>query len=79
MQARGIPTAIHYPMPLHRQPVFAHLELREGRYPRAEAAARRVISLPMHAYLSEEHQEQVVQAVRESAGTGEGERVVTRA
>ena len=72
MQARGIPTAVHYPLPLHRQPVFAHLELPEGSYPCAEAAARRVISLPMHAYLTEEQQRQVVTAVRESVGRDEG-------
>ena len=72
MQARGVPTAVHYPMPLHRQPVFAHLGLHEGGFPCAEAAARRVISLPMHPYLTEEQQRKVVQAVRESVEVDEG-------
>jgi UDP-2-acetamido-2-deoxy-ribo-hexuluronate aminotransferase len=58
--------------------VFAHLELPEGSYPCAEAAARRVISLPMHAYLTEEQQRQVVTAVRESVEGDEGVEVVTR-
>ncbi len=50
---KGIPTAIHYPIPLHRQPVFAGLNLSEGSFPVAEAAAKRVLSLPMHPYLED--------------------------
>ena len=69
MKALGVPTAVHYPLALHMQPVFAHLGLREGQYPVSEAAARRVISLPMHPYLTEEQQAEVVAAVRE-AGAG---------
>jgi len=68
MKALGVPTAIHYPIALHLQPVFAHLGLREGRFPVSEAAASRVISLPMHPYLTEEQQVQVVKAVREAVG-----------
>ncbi|TFH32950.1 MAG: DegT/DnrJ/EryC1/StrS family aminotransferase [Deltaproteobacteria bacterium] len=49
----GIPTAIHYPIPLHRQPVFAGLNLPEGSFPVAESAAKRVLSIPMHPYLTE--------------------------
>jgi UDP-2-acetamido-2-deoxy-ribo-hexuluronate aminotransferase len=66
MKALGVPTAVHYPLPLHLQPVFEHLGLREGRYPCSEAAARRVVSLPMHPYLTEEQQGRVVAAVRQS-------------
>jgi len=66
MKSHGVPTAVHYPSPLHLQPALAHLGMREGRYPAAEAAARRVISLPMHPYLTESEQARVVQAVRES-------------
>jgi UDP-2-acetamido-2-deoxy-ribo-hexuluronate aminotransferase len=64
MKAQGIPTAVHYPMPLHLQPVFADLGLKEGAFPVSEAAARRVISLPMHPYLTEAQQTRVVQAMR---------------
>jgi len=67
MKALGVPTAVHYPQALHTQPVFDHLELPEDRYPAAVAAARRVISLPMHPYLTEEQQVRVVAAVREAA------------
>ena len=69
MKALGVPTAVHYPLPLHLQPVFAHLGLREGRFPVSESAARRVISLPMHPYLTEEQQVRVVAAVREAVGS----------
>jgi UDP-2-acetamido-2-deoxy-ribo-hexuluronate aminotransferase len=68
MKALGVPTAIHYPIALHLQPVFAHLGLREGRFPVSESAASRVISLPMHPYLTDEQQVQVVKAVREAVG-----------
>jgi len=54
LREEGIPTAVHYPIPLHLQPVFAGLGLPEGKFPVAESAARRVLSLPMHPYLSEE-------------------------
>jgi UDP-2-acetamido-2-deoxy-ribo-hexuluronate aminotransferase len=66
MKAQGVPTAVHYPLPLHLQPVFAHLGHGEGSFPVSEAAARRVISLPMHPYLSEADQVKVVSALKES-------------
>jgi UDP-2-acetamido-2-deoxy-ribo-hexuluronate aminotransferase len=53
LQEHGIPTAVHYPVPLHRQPVFAGLGLPEGSFPVSESAATRVLSLPMHPYLTE--------------------------
>ena len=64
MQARGIPTAVHYPLPLHLQPVFAGARLPAAGLPVSERAAQRVISLPMHPYLTEEQQVRVVQALR---------------
>jgi len=63
MKARGVPTAVHYPVPLHLQPVFASLKQGAGAFPMAEAAAARVLSLPMHPYLTETQQEQVVEAL----------------
>ncbi|MFZ4856331.1 MAG: DegT/DnrJ/EryC1/StrS family aminotransferase [Desulfuromonadaceae bacterium] len=49
----GVPTAVHYPVPLHLQPVFAGLGHCKGSFPVAESASDRVMSLPMHPYLSE--------------------------
>jgi UDP-2-acetamido-2-deoxy-ribo-hexuluronate aminotransferase len=64
LKAQGIPTAVHYPVPLHLQPVFAELRQGEGAFPVSEAAGRRVLSLPMHPYLSETQQVQIVKALR---------------
>ncbi|RXZ43113.1 DegT/DnrJ/EryC1/StrS family aminotransferase [Crenobacter cavernae] len=62
----GVPTAVHYPIPLHLQPAFAELNLPEGSFPVAEAAAKRVISLPMHPFLDEATQDAVVAAVKQA-------------
>lgn len=64
MKAQGIPTAVHYPVPLHQQPVFANLGYKTGDFPVSELIASRVVSLPMHPYLSDAQQQQVVAAVR---------------
>ncbi len=62
LRAKGIPTAIHYPLALHQQPAYA--ELSPGAaFPAAERLAREVISLPMHPYLTEAAQDRVVEAV----------------
>ena len=71
MKTLGVPTAVHYPIALHEQPVFDYLEQPEGAFPVSEAAARRVISLPMHPYLTEEQQGRVVEALRQSVGGSE--------
>jgi UDP-2-acetamido-2-deoxy-ribo-hexuluronate aminotransferase len=64
----GIPTAVHYPLPLHLQEAFRHLGYREGAFPEAEAASREILSLPMSAFLSEPDQDEVVLRVREIFG-----------
>lgn len=66
MSERNIPTAVHYPRPLHLQPVFAGLGQESGSFPAAEEAAERVISLPMHPYLTDEQQLTVIQALKDS-------------
>jgi UDP-2-acetamido-2-deoxy-ribo-hexuluronate aminotransferase len=66
MKSKGIPTAVHYPVPLHLQPVFANLGYKQGDFPVSEKIASRVVSLPMHPYLTDAQQQQVVVAVRES-------------
>jgi UDP-2-acetamido-2-deoxy-ribo-hexuluronate aminotransferase len=68
MKALGVPTAVHYPMSLHEQPVFGYLGQPAGSFPVSEAAARRVLSLPMHPYLTEAQQQQVVAALAEAVG-----------
>ncbi len=62
LQAAGVPTAVHYPKPLHRQPAY---EQYRGSDPCAvsDREAARVMSLPMSADLSEADQDRVVQAL----------------
>ncbi|MDN0075917.1 DegT/DnrJ/EryC1/StrS family aminotransferase [Crenobacter sp. SG2303] len=66
LKEQGVPTAVHYPVPLNLQPAFAHLNQPVGSFPHAEAAARRVMSLPMHPFLDEATQDQVVAAVKQA-------------
>lgn len=65
LKEKGIPSAIYYPKCLHEQPVFADCGNRYGDFPVAEQAAREVISLPMHPFLSEEQQEMIVRVLCE--------------
>jgi UDP-2-acetamido-2-deoxy-ribo-hexuluronate aminotransferase len=65
MAERGIPTAVHYPVPLHLQPAFGFLREPVGGFPVAEVVAARVMSLPMHPYLSEANQTEIATALRE--------------
>lgn len=67
LTAADIPTAVHYPAPLHRQPVFAHLGLAPGSFPVAEQAAGEVLSLPMHPFLDEADQQRIIAVIREAA------------
>ena len=64
----GIPTAVHYPIPLHRPPAFADRSLCAGRLDGAERLAEEVLSLPMHPYLTAATQERIAAAVREAVG-----------
>jgi len=65
LASRDIPTAVHYPVPLHLQPAYAAMHTGR-RFPIAEDVARRVISLPMHPYLKESDQVRVVTALRDA-------------
>lgn len=65
LKTLGIPTAVHYPIPLSLQPIFDYLNQPEGSFPIAENIAKRVISLPMSPYLSDADQDQIVAALVE--------------
>jgi UDP-2-acetamido-2-deoxy-ribo-hexuluronate aminotransferase len=65
LQQRGIPTTVHYPIPLHLQPVFAYLNHAENSFPVAKTVAQRVLSLPMHPYLTEAMQMKIVNALKQ--------------
>ncbi|WP_067065833.1 DegT/DnrJ/EryC1/StrS family aminotransferase [Roseateles chitosanitabidus] len=64
LKQAGVPTAVHYPKPLHRQPAYENRCRIATPLTNSEAAAQRVMSLPMSADLSEAQQDQVVAALR---------------
>jgi len=53
LKAAGIPTAVYYPLLLHLQGGYTHLNYKSGDFPIREMAAKRIFSLPMHPYLEE--------------------------
>jgi dTDP-4-amino-4,6-dideoxygalactose transaminase len=59
---KNIPTLVHYPLPLHRQKAFA--EFNPARCPNADLLCSRVLSLPMHAFLTDGEVARVIEAVR---------------
>ena len=64
LKKEGIGHAVYYPVPLHRQPCFAHLEYTGGSLPNAEQASREVISLPIYPELTRAQLDRVIDAVR---------------
>ena len=66
LKAEGIPTAIYYPIPLHRQQAYKHYPVGEGGVAVSDQLAAEVISLPMHAYLDAPTQDRIIGAVRRS-------------
>jgi dTDP-4-amino-4,6-dideoxygalactose transaminase len=64
LAAAGVPTAIYYPVPLHRQTAYSHCPTAPGGLPVSDRLAAEVISLPMHPYLTEAMQDRVTAAVR---------------
>jgi UDP-2-acetamido-2-deoxy-ribo-hexuluronate aminotransferase len=61
LNERGIPTAIHYPIPVYRQEAFLDLGVDPAEYPVTELVCREVMSLPMSAFLTEEEQDYIVE------------------
>jgi len=54
LKEQGIPTAVHYPMPLHLQEAFEYLGYKEGDFPVAERVSKEIMSLPMNPYLGDD-------------------------
>lgn len=65
LKIAGIPTAIHYPTPLHVQPAFSDLNVPKGSFTIAEKIADKVISLPMSAWLTQDEQEKICTILQE--------------
>jgi dTDP-4-amino-4,6-dideoxygalactose transaminase len=66
LKAQGIPTAIYYAKPLHRQAAYRDFPMAEGGLPVCEQLSEEVISLPMHAYLEPAVQDRVIAAVHQA-------------
>jgi len=66
LNAHGVPTAVHYPVPLHLQPVFADRGEGVGTYPVSERIASRILSLPMHPFLDDLQQSEIVRQLADA-------------
>jgi dTDP-4-amino-4,6-dideoxygalactose transaminase len=66
LAGRGISTGIHYPLPIHLQEAYRHRGFERGAFPVTEAAADRVLSLPMYPELAEEDVRRVAGALVEA-------------
>jgi len=66
LKAQGIPTAIYYTRPLHKQPAYRDYPVADGGVPVSEQLSGEVISLPMHAYLEPVDQDRIIGAVRQA-------------
>lgn len=63
LKEKGVPTAIYYPKPLHRQTAYKHFPVAGNGLPVSDLLAGEVLSLPMHPYLDETTQDRIVDAV----------------
>jgi dTDP-4-amino-4,6-dideoxygalactose transaminase len=61
---KGIATGLHYPLPLHLQNAYAFMGLKEGAFPAAENSARRLLSLPMFAELTQDQMDYVADGIK---------------
>ena len=63
LQHRGVPTAVHYPLPLHLQESFAYLGYTRGDFPVSEQIAREIFSLPFSAFLDKQEQSHIIESL----------------
>ncbi|RAK56932.1 DegT/DnrJ/EryC1/StrS family aminotransferase [Phenylobacterium deserti] len=64
LREQDVPTAVYYPIPIHKQGVYSVYPTAPGGLPVTEAASAKVISLPMHPYLSTDDQDTIIGAIR---------------
>ncbi|HWA00949.1 MAG TPA: DegT/DnrJ/EryC1/StrS family aminotransferase [Caulobacterales bacterium] len=70
LNAKGIQTGIHYPIPIHELPAFEDLGYKHGQFPHSEKAAAETLSLPMYPELTADMQAEVANAVIELQRAG---------
>lgn len=61
LKENGVPTAVHYPMPLHLQECFNYLGYKQGDFPISEIVAQEIMSLPMNPYLTDDEINYIVE------------------
>jgi dTDP-4-amino-4,6-dideoxygalactose transaminase len=66
LKAKGVPTTVYYPKPLHQQTAYKHFPVAGNGLPISERVAQEVVALPMHPYLDEATQDYIIAAVREA-------------
>lgn len=66
LKAKGVPTTVYYPKPLHQQTAYRHFPVAGNGLPISERVAQEVVALPMHPYLDEATQDYIIAAVREA-------------
>jgi len=64
LKEKGIPAMIYYPLPLHLQPAFKYLGYKKGDFPKAEKAAKEVLSLPIYPELSGKNQDFIIKTIK---------------
>jgi dTDP-4-amino-4,6-dideoxygalactose transaminase len=68
LQARGVGTSVHYPVPVHLQNAYTELGYARGSFPHSERACERVLSLPIYPEMPQEHIERAASALAHVVG-----------
>lgn len=68
LKRKKIPTAVHYPRPLHLVPAFKYLKYKKGDFPKAEELSQKILSLPFHPYMTKKDIDIVVKSIEEFYG-----------
>lgn len=66
LKAKGVPTTVYYPKPLHQQTAYKEFPVAGNGLPISERVAQEVVALPMHPYLDTATQDYIIEAVREA-------------
>ena len=67
LKSKEIPSMIYYHTPLHLQKVFSGLGYKSGDFPISERIADQIFSIPMHSYLEQDHQDNILEALHAAA------------
>lgn len=67
LESAGVPTAVHYPLPIHLMPAYADARCKAGDFPVAEACANEVLSLPLHSHISSAQVKEIAEKLRSLA------------